>query len=122
MKRPVWRYAEQVATNAPLAVVRGRLEAMESALPLSVCVPRLLGRPPGRWVQESLRRAGDGLRVEWSARLGGLAEDGWIEAQADGEGSRLATGGRLKGWPLLWKVGLLGWRSESLLQRFVANL
>ena len=79
MKRPVWRYSLEVESNAPLALVRAKLESMADALPLSVFAPRLGGRGPRAWRQDQFQ-------------------------------------------PLLWKVGLLGWRSEALLLGFIKSL
>lgn len=122
MKRPVWRYAQEAATNAPLDVVQARLGSLASAWPLSVCAPRLSIREPRRWRQLSLQRTADGLGVAWTAHLGGLQEEATFAVRSTSEGCVLRAEGRLKGWPLLWKIGLLGWRSEGLLQRFVASL
>jgi hypothetical protein len=125
MKRPVWRYSLETTSNAPLAVVKARLAAMQSPLPLSVCAPRLGGKPPTAWRQQSLELRAEpegGLRLEWNASMGGLQETASLVAHAVEQGCRLRVEGRLKGWPLLWKLGLLGWRSEGLLERFVHSL
>lgn len=122
MKRPVWRYVQEATTSAPLEVVRVRLASLDSALPLSVCAPRLSARMPRLWKQTSMQRAEDGLRLHWTACFGGLLEQGTFEVRCEGGGCILRTEGKLKGWPLLWKIGLLGWRSEGLLRRFVAEL
>ena len=125
MKRPVWRYSTEATTDAPLPVVKARLETLDSPLCLSVFAPMLGGSGPKAWRQESaepLAESEGWLRLRWTARLGGLEETAGIAVRvADGRCQLLAEG-KLKGWPLLWKVGLLGWRSEGLLKRFVASL
>lgn len=125
MKRPVWRYATEATTDAPMSVVKAKLEALDSPLRLSVFAPMLGHSEPKAWRQESTEpvvESGDWLRLQWTARLGGLQEAASIAVRAVDGGCQLRAEGKLKGWPLLWKVGLLGWRSEGLLKRFVASL
>lgn len=125
MKRPVWRYRLEATTNAPVEVVKARLAGLDSALQLSACCPRL-GRGEARgWHQTAWARSDqppDGFRLDWSAQAGGLLEEAWFSVQATPAGCLLRAEGRLKGWPLLWKLPLLEWRSDGLIQRFVASL
>lgn len=125
MKRPVWNYRVEATTTAPIDVVQAGLLGLASALPLSVCCPRL-GKGDARgWVQTSAtvpERAPGFLRLEWTAQAAGLVEAAAFTARATGSGCLLRAEGRLKGWPLLWKLPLLEWRSEGVIRRFVAGL
>lgn len=125
MKRPVWRYAQEATTNAPFEVVRAKLVSLEEALPLSVFAPRLGGRGPRAWRQASFEAAAEiegGIARSWTATLGGITEEASISIHRTDAGCMVRTAGKLKGWPLLWKIGLLGWRSEGLLIRFIRSL
>lgn len=124
MKRPVWRYSQEATTNAPFEVVLAKLESLEEALPLSVFAPRF-GRCTDSWRQTGFPVAAeiqDGIARSWTANLGGIVEEASISVHRTEAGCELRTAGKLKGWPLLWKVGLLGWRSETLLVRFIRSL
>jgi hypothetical protein len=125
VKRPVWRYSQEATTTAPLEVVRAKLAGLGSAALLSVCAPRLGGREPAGWQQENFpppEAVEDGFRRCWTARQGALLETASFLVKSTETGCLLRAEGKLKGWPLLWKVGLFGWRSEGLLQRFVDGL
>ncbi len=120
MKRPVWNYRVEATTNAPIDVVAARLGSLPSAFVLSVCCPRR--GQGGGWVQESASPTAELPGLQWTARCGGLTETARFSAEPEGAGCRLRAEGRLKGWPLLWRLPLLEWRSEGLLRRFVASL
>lgn len=125
MKRPVWNYRLEATTNAPIEVVQAKLRSLASARPLSVCGPRWADGAAKGWTQTASSEpeaSSAAIRLGWSARSAGLVEEAWFSAQATEAGCALRAEGKVKGWPLLWRLPLLEWRSQGLIQRFVASL
>jgi hypothetical protein len=113
VKRPVFSFEAEILTDAPYDHIVGRLrrEAPEAFKSL---------RPLGAWaLQED---ATDRLVLHWGRTVTGAEESGELILRPDPKGAHLHLEGRMKGWAgFLW-FGLLRWRTDRLLDRFVEEL
>jgi hypothetical protein len=60
--------------------------------------------------------------LRWSRTRGGAEESGELFLVTDPKGAHLRLKGRLKGWAGFLYLGLLRWRTDRLLDRFVEEL
>ncbi len=109
MKTPVFRFQEEILTDAPLALVRERLQA---GLP---CLKACRGLRP-------LEPTGEGLTLRWHHHTLGAVEEGTLRAEPHETGTHLRLDGRLRGWGAFLTVGWMRWRTERLLDRIVKEL
>ncbi|BDU72675.1 hypothetical protein [Mesoterricola silvestris] len=109
MKTPVFRFQEEVLTDAPLTLVRDRLQA---GLPcLRAC--------PGLHAPEV---AGEGITLRWQHHALGAVEEGTLRAEFHEQGTHLRLDGRLRGWGAFLLLGWMRWRTDRLLDRIVKEL
>jgi len=113
VKRPVFSFEAELLTDAPFDHIFGRLRneapsAFKSLRPLSVwSVPEEI---PGCLV------------LHWERAMAGAEESGELTLFRDPKGARLHLEGRMKGWAGFLFFGLLRWRTDRLLDRFVEEL
>jgi hypothetical protein len=111
MKRPVWTFKDEVLTDAPL-------ERIISALGSAATNPALQGLGTRsdaleknvsvtRWFRPRLIRG-----EEWI----------FIRVAPDEKGARLSLEALSRGWGAFPFLGLLWWRTDGLLDRFVKGL
>jgi len=109
MKTPVFHFQEEVLTDAPLALVKSRLEG---GLPCLRSWPGLRSPEP----------SGAGLTLRWQRHVLGAVDEGTIRVESHERGAHLRLDGRLRGWSAFLLVGWLRWRTDRLLDRIVGEL
>lgn len=135
MKVPVFRFEEELLTDAPLDAVEARLRSFSedpACLRRFKTVRREGERVRARvqpwfWEQDVLLdpvgREGDRLRLQWfMTPLPGLEELGGIEAWPEADRTRIWLWGRLKGWPSLLMGGAVRFVSDQSIEHFVDSL
>ncbi|HCZ32633.1 MAG TPA: hypothetical protein DHV93_03740 [Holophagaceae bacterium] len=113
MKRPVFSFEAELLTDAPYdhAAARLRQEGPQAFNSL---------RPLATW---GALEEGDGrLALCWNRRVAGAEEAGTLVLSPDPKGAHLRLEGRMKGWSAFLLFGLLRWRTDRLLDRFVEEL
>jgi len=113
VKRPVFSFEAELLTDAPYDHIAGRLRhanplTFKSLRPLSGWAP--LEEDEGRLV------------LRWARRVAGAEESGMLILAPDPKGAHLRLEGRMKGWSAFLLFGLLRWRTDRLLDRFVEEL
>ena len=113
MATPVFSFETELLTDAPYEHVEGRLhrespQAFKSLRALSVWAA-----PEGTT---------DRLVLRWSRTVGGAEESGELTLTPDPKGAHLRLVGHMKGWSAFLFFGLLRWRTDRLLDRFVEEL
>jgi len=113
VKRPVFSFEAELLTDAPFDYVEGRLReegpsAFKSLAALSV------------WTQ-AVREDGK-LVLGWDRVVAGAEESGSLTLSPDPRGAHLRLEGRMRGWSAFLFFGLLRWRTDRLLDRFVGEL
>jgi hypothetical protein len=109
MKTPVFRFQEEVLTDAPLALVKERLQA---GLPSLKACPGL----------RSPEFSGDGLILRWQHHALGAVEEGTLRVEPHEKGAHLRLDGRLRGWSAFLLLGWMRFRTDRLLDRIVRDL
>lgn len=113
MKRPVLSFEAELLTDAPFEHIAGRLQNEgPRAFP---CL-----RPLGGWTAPEETR--DRLVLRWARRVAGAEESGELTLTPHATGAHLRLEGRMKGWSGFILFGLLRWRTDRLLDRFVEEL
>ena len=113
MKRPVFTFEAELLTDAPFELVAERLRTASPAAFKSL-------RPLGIWAEpEALA---DRLVLCWSRSVAGAEEAGRLVLIPHEKGAQLRLEGRMKGWAGFLLFGLLRWRTDRLLDRFVEEL
>jgi len=113
VKRPVFSFQAELLTDAPFDYIVGRLQ--HEALGTFKCLRSLRG-----WTAPEL--ANDGLILRWERALAGAVESGVLTVSRDPKGAHLHIEGRMKGWSGFLFFGILRWRTDRLLDRFVEEL
>lgn len=113
MKRPVFRFEAELLTDAPYDHVVGRVR--EAGPQAFKCL-----RPLGAWAEPA--EASGRLVLRWSRARAGVEESGELVLAPDPKGAHLRLEGRLKGWMGFLLLGMLRWRTDRLLDRFVEEL
>jgi hypothetical protein len=113
MKRPVFRFEAELLTDAPYDHVVGRVR--EAGPQAFKCL-----RPLGAWAEPA--EASGRLVLRWSRARAGVEESGELVLAPDPRGARLRLEGCLKGWMGFLLLGMLRWRTDRLLDRFVEEL
>ena len=113
MKRPVFSFEAELLTDAPFDHVVGRLRqggpaSFKCLRPLSVWAAPEEGQGP--------------LSIVWARYVAGAEESGVLIVSPDPKGSHLRLEGRMSGWTAFFCVGLLRWKTDRLLDRFVEEL
>ncbi|GLH69115.1 hypothetical protein GETHPA_06480 [Geothrix rubra] len=114
MRTPVFRFEAEVLTDAPFEAIGARLAALGSPSELRALHP-LQGWQP-------MERHEDRLVLRWRRTWGGSEESGALSISPDPKGAHLRLEGRLKGWTGFVLLGLLRWKTDGLLDRFVEEL
>ena len=114
MKTPVFGFEAEVLTDAPFEAIGARLAALGSPADLR-CLQSLRGWRP-------LERDEGRVILRWGRTWGGSEESGAISITPDPKGARLRLEGSLKGWTGFLLLGLLRWKTDRLLDRFVEEL
>lgn len=113
MKRPVFGFEAEILTDAPCDQIVGRLR--EAGPKAFKCL-----WPLGVWAEPE--EASGGLILRWSRTRWGAEESGELLLAPNPKGAHLHLRGRLKGWTGFLFLGLLRWRTDRLLDRFVEEL
>jgi hypothetical protein len=109
MKTPVFHFQEEVLTDAPLTLVRERLQA---GLPCLKACPGL----------RSPELNGEGITLRWHHHVLGAVEEGTLRAEPHEQGAHLRLDGRLRGWSAFLLLGWMRWRTDRLLDHLVREL
>lgn len=113
MKRPVFSFQAELLTDAPYGHIAGRLrsespKAFKSLQALS------------EWAAPE--EASGRLILRWGRQGAWAEESGEFTLAPDPKGAHLHLEGRMKGWGAFLLFGLLRWRTDRLLDRFVGEL
>lgn len=111
MKMPVFKFQEEVLTDAPLATIRTRLATPATLVSLKAC----------RGLR-SLEEEGEELTLRWHHTWLGAVEEGTLRVQPHEKGAHLRLDGRLRGWGAFLLFGWMRWRTDRLLDRFIQEL
>lgn len=114
MKQPVFSFEAELLTDAPFDRVAERLRALSSPEQMRCLAPL------GSWLP--LEIGPDRLTLAWRRTVVGAMEQGRMIVQPDARGAHLRLEGRMKGWASFLLFGLLRWRTDRLLDRFVEEL
>jgi hypothetical protein len=114
VRQPVFTFEAEILTDAPFEQVAARLQALGSPAEL-----RSL-KAFRRW--QPVEVAADALSLRWERSRVGALEQGHILIRPDDRGAHLRLEGRLKGWSGFLLLGMLRWRTDRLLDRFVEDL
>jgi len=113
VKTPVFRFEAELLTDAPLEHIVGRLQRPG---PQSFkCL-----RPLGTWA--ALEEVSGQWVLGWTRTIAGAEESGSLTLASDAKGAHLRLDGHMKGWAGFLLFGLLRWRTDRLLDRFVEEL
>lgn len=113
MKRPVFSFEAELLTDAPFKHIAGRLQNESTGA--FRCLRSLRG-----WAAPVV--AHDALMLRWEHALPGAVESGVLTISPDPKGAHLHLEGRMKGWSGFLFFGILRWRTDRLLDRFVEEL
>jgi hypothetical protein len=114
VKTPVFRFEAELLTDAPFEAIGARLAALGSPEELRSLQPIRGWLPMAR--EEGL------LTLRWRRAWGGSEESGLLRVSPDPRGAHLRLEGRLKGWTGFVLLGVLRWKTDGLLDRFVEEL
>ncbi len=114
MATPVFNFEAEILTDAPFGHIAERIGALGSAAELP-CL-----RPLKQWLP--LEASPAELRLKWERRRFGAIEQGCLTIRPDAKGAHLRLEGCMKGWAGFLLFGLLRWRTDRLLDRFVEEL
>jgi hypothetical protein len=113
VKQPVFSFEAELLTDAPYDHIVGRLQHESPAVFKSLRSVRGWGP----------LEAGEGcLVLRWTRTVVGATESGELILAPDPKGAHLRLEGRMKGWSAFLLFGLLRWRTDRLLDRFVEEL
>lgn len=113
MATPVFSFEAELLTDAPFEHIAGRLQNETPGT--FKCLRSLRG-----WTAPEM--ASDGLILRWERALPGAVESGFLAVSPDPKGAHLHIEGRMKGWSGFLFFGILRWRTDRLLDRFVEEL
>ena len=113
MKRPVFSFEAELLTDAPFDHIVGRIR---NEPPSSFKSLRVLGA----WAP--LEDGTDQVVLRWRRAVAGAEESGALILTSHEKGTHLRLEGRMKGWAGILFLGLLRWRTDRLLDRFVEEL
>ena len=113
MKRPVFSFEAELLTDAPYEHIVGRLRINGPSAFKSL-------RSLSTWAAPEA--ASDRLVLRWVRLVMGARESGEITLAPHPRGAHLRIEGRMKGWAAFLLFGLLRWRTDRLLDRFVEEL
>jgi len=110
---PVFSFEAERLTDAPFEHIEGRLRREPPQAFKSLRALNVWAAPEG---------STDRLVLRWSRRIGGAEETGELTLRPDSKGAHLRLEGRMKGWSGFLFFGLLRWRTDRMLDRFVEEL
>ena len=113
MKRPVFSFEAELLTDAPFDHIVRRIQ---SESPSSFKSLRALGA----WAAPENKA--DQVVLCWNRTVAGAEESGALILTFHEKGTHLRLEGRMKGWAGILFFGLLRWRTDRLLDRFVEEL
>jgi hypothetical protein len=111
---PVFSFDAELLTDAPFEHIRQRLQATKAQAEFR-CLRSL-----GPW--SPLEAEDHELCLRWARYRLGTEESGALIIRPDAKGAHLHLEGRMKGWAGILFFGLLRWRTDRLLDRFVEEL
>ncbi len=114
MKRPVFSFEAEVLTDAPFEHITARLQGPDPVGGFR-CLKVL-----GSWLP--MEQGPEGIHLRWERHVGGALEQGTLCIRKDAKGAHLHLSGSMKGWSSFLFFGLLRWRTDRLLDRFVEEL
>lgn len=113
MKHPVFSFEAELLTDAPFEHVVGRLREAGPAGFKSLRSLETWGPP---------EEAPGSVVCRWKRTVGGAGESGALTVKPDPKGAHLHLEGRMKGWSGFIFFGMLRWKADRLLDRFVEEL
>jgi hypothetical protein len=114
VKQPVFSFEAEILTDAPYGRILERLRSLASPAELRCLAPFSSWLPP----EETPER----LSLRWVRIVAGSEETGELRISPDPKGAHLRLEGRMKGWSGFLFFGLMRWRADRLLDRFVEEL
>ncbi len=114
MATPVFSFEAEILTDAPFDQIVERLGALASPAELR-CL-----KPFNHWLP--LEATPSELRLKWERMRLGVIEQGRLTIRPDAKGAYLHLEGRMNGWGGFLLFGLMRWRTDRLLDRFVEEL
>jgi len=113
VKRPAFSFEAEVLTDAPFDHIVDRLRDVGPQGFKSL-------RPLSRWRDLDV---GEGRAIlAWTRQAAGAEESGELTVTPHPKGAHLRLEGRMKGWSGFLIFGVLRWRTDRLLDRFVEEL
>lgn len=114
MRAPVFSFGAEVLTDAPFGHIREKVSGAGSPAGFRCLKPLQVWGP--------VEAGPDEIRLRWERRRTGSEESGCLVIRPDPKGAHLRLEGRMKGWTGLVFFGLLRWKTDRLLDRFVEEL
>ncbi|GLH66567.1 hypothetical protein [Geothrix edaphica] len=113
MKQPVFTFEAELLTDAPYEHIAGRLRRESPAAFKSLGSLKVWAPP---------EEGAELMVLRWARTVGGATESGVLTLAPNPKGAHLRLEGRMKGWSAFMLFGLLRWRTDRLLDRFVEEL
>jgi hypothetical protein len=113
VKRPVFSFEAELLTDAPFDHILGRIRNESPSAFKSLRALSVWAAPENKAGQVVLR---------WSRSVAGAEEAGALILTSHEKGTHLRLEGSMKGWAGVLFFGLLRWRTDRLLDRFVEEL
>lgn len=113
MATPVFRFNAELLTDAPFEHIRERVLAVGPEGFTCLCAITIWDVP---------EVFSDRLVLRWFRTVAGAEESGELVLAPDPKGAHLRLEGRLSGWMGFLLLGMLRWRTDRLLDRFVEEL
>lgn len=114
MKRPVFSFEAEVLTDAPFEHITARLQGPDPLGGIR-CLKALRSWLP-------MEQGPEEIHLRWERHVVGALEQGTLCIRKDAKGAHLHLSGCMKGWSSFILFGLLRWRTDRLLDRFVEEL
>ena len=114
MKKPVFSFEAELLTDAPFDHIAARIQGLGSPAGFRCLKPFRTWQP--------MEQNPEGIHLRWERRVAGTLEQGILCIRQDEKGAHLHLEGRMKGWSGFLFFGLMRWRTDRLLDRFVEEL
>ncbi len=114
MKRPVFSFEAELLTDATFDRIVERLRTLSSPSEFRSLRPLLVWLP--------MEGGAEVLRLRWERTRWGALEQGSLIICPDARGAHLRLEGRMRGWGGFLLFGVMRWKTDRLLDRFVEEL
>jgi hypothetical protein len=114
VKEPVFSFEAELLTDAPFNRIAERLNALASPSGFRSLQPLLTWLP--------MEGGAEVLHLRWERVRWGALEQGGLIIRPDARGAHLRLEGRMRGWAGFLLFGIMRWKTDRLLDRFVEEL